>query len=359
MDSLVSAPQSAFDRERLLEPAVEWSAPESEGRAPQPFILPPEPIVDAGAWDFAALDVRNSAVPAPEEGTEQDPPSEGRQDLALSHPLLYQTRCALIMVAVLSIGLVVQLAWVSNWMHRSSQVSLYNQFRKELALGTGPTGAKKPELAIGQPMAVIQIPSIGVNQVVVEGTTGSALALGPGHLRSTVFPGGVGNSIILGRASSYGGPFGRIDELKSGATITVVTQVGKSKFRVLGVRYAGGSPLRVATTASRLTLETATGPRYAPSGVVTVYAENVGTPLASQRPPVHTVPSSQRPLGADTGALLSLLLWLIGLAVVLGAAVWTWHRRGHLQAWIVFGAPLALVWFFVADQVTRVLPNLL
>jgi hypothetical protein len=71
------------------------------------------------------------------------------------------------------------------------------------------------------------------------------------------------------------------------------------------------------------------------------------------------VPSSQRPLGADTGALLSLLLWLIGLAVVLGAAVWTWHRRGHLQAWIVFGAPLALVWFFVADQVTRVLPNLL
>jgi hypothetical protein len=56
---------------------------------------------------------------------------------------------------------------------------------------------------------------------------------------------------------------------------------------------------------------------------------------------------------------LSLLLWLIGLAVVLGAAVWTWHRRGHLQAWIVFGAPLALVWFFVADQVTRVLPNLL
>jgi hypothetical protein len=288
-----------------------------------------------------------------------DDSSNVRPDLALTHPLLYQTRSALIMVAVLSIGLVVQLAWVSNWMHRSSQVSLFNQFRKELALGTGPTGAKKPALAVGRPMALIEIPSIAVSQVVVEGTTGSALALGPGHLRSTVFPGGVGNSIIMGRDSSYGGPFGRIHELKSGATITVVTQVGKSRFRVLGVRYAGGSPLRVSTTASRLTLETATGPRYAPSGVVTVYAENVGTPLNSQRPPVHTVPSSQRPLGIDTGALLSLLLWLIGLTVVLGAAVWTWHRRGHLQAWIVFGAPLALVWFFVADEITRVLPNLL
>jgi hypothetical protein len=355
----VSATQSAFDRERLLQPVVDWSAPQPEGRAPQPFILPPEPLSDARAWDFLSPDIRESEDSAPEDRPADDAAPDGRQDVALSHPLLYQTRCALIMVAVLSIGLVVQLAWVSNWMHRSSQVSLFNQFRKELALGTGPTGAKKPALAIGKPMALLEIPSIGVSQVVVEGTTGTALALGPGHLRSTVFPGGVGNSTILGRDSSYGGPFARISELKSGATITVVTQVGKSRFRVLGVRYAGGSPLRVAATASRLTLETATGPRYAPSGVVTVYAENVGTPLASQRPPVHTVPPGQRPLGIETGALWSLLLWLIGLTVVVGAAVWTWHRRGHLQAWIVFGAPLALVWFFVADQVTRVLPNLL
>ena len=324
--------------------------------APQPFILPPEPISEPGAWDFSAPD---SAEPAPEDDASGEAAPEGRPDLALTHPLIYQTRCALIMVALLSIGLVVQLAWVSNWTHRSAQVSLFNQFRKELALGTGPTGAKRPALSIGKPMALIEIPSIGVSQVVVEGTTGSALALGPGHLRSTVFPGGLGNSIIMGRDSSYGGPFGRIHELKSGATITVVTQVGKSRFRVLGVRYAGGSPFRVATTASLLTLETATGPRYAPSGVVAVYAQNVGTPLNSQRPPVHTVPASQQPLGIETGALLSLLLWLIGLTVVLGAAVWTWHRRGHLQAWIVFGAPLALIWFFVADQVTRVLPNLL
>jgi hypothetical protein len=358
----VSATQSAFDRKSLLVsvPAVEGSAPEPQARAQQPFILPPEPIADPRAWDYSAPDGGDySAVSVPRETAPEDSASDGRPDLALTHPLLYQARCSLIMVAVLSIGLVVQLALVSNWTHRSAQVSLFNQFRKELALGTGPTGAKRPALAIGKPMALIEIPSIGVSQVVVEGTTGSALALGPGHLRSTVFPGGVGNSTIMGRDSAYGGPFSRIDDLKSGATITVVTQVGKSRFRVLGVRYAGGSPLRVATTASRLTLETAAGPRYAPSGIVTVYAENVGTPLNSQRPPVHTVPASQRPLGIDASALWSLLFWLIGLTVVLGAAVWTWHRRGHLQAWIVFGAPLALVWFFVADQVTRVLPNLL
>jgi LPXTG-site transpeptidase (sortase) family protein len=266
------------------------------------------------------------------------------------------------MVAILSIALVVQLAWVSNWVHRSSQVSLFNRFRTELALGTGPIGAKsakKAPLPIGAPMALIEIPSIGVKQVVVEGTTGAALTLGPGHLRSTVFPGGVGNSVIMGRAASYGGPFGRLHELKKGAGITVVTQVGTSHFKVLGVRQTGGKPFKEPAMASHLTLETAAGNNYVPTGVVTVIAEGVGTPLAAQRPPVHVVPASQRPLGIDTGSLGVLLLWLTGLAVALAAAVWTWHRRGHLQAWIVFGAPLALIWFYVADQVTRVLPNLL
>ncbi len=358
----MSLTQGSTEREQLLVPVALPSAPGVDQESPAVTETSPSPKRAKKAG-------RKKTV---ESGADED------QDLALAHPVLFQARSALIMVAILSIGLVVQLAWVSNWVHRSSQVSLFNQFRTELALGTGPvgpigakmtalpaggktalrTGGKTP-LPIGAPMALIEIPSIGVKQVVVEGTTGAALTLGPGHLRSTVFPGGVGNSVIMGRAASYGGPFGRLHDLKKGAGITVVTQVGTSHFRVLGVQQAGGRPFREPATASHLTLETAAGSNYVPTGVVTVIAEGVGTPLAAQLPPVHVVPASQRPLGIDTGALWPLLLWLTGLAVVLAAAVWTWHRRGHLQAWIVFGAPLALIWFYVADQVTRVLPNLL
>jgi LPXTG-site transpeptidase (sortase) family protein len=330
---------TSSEREQLLVPVALPSAPETDWEAPSVTETKP---------------AKKSGKKKAKEGK-----PEGDQDLSLAHPVLFHARSALIMVAILSIGLVVQLAWVSNWVHRSSQVSLFNRFRTELALGTGPIGATKKPLAIGAPMALIEIPSIGVNQVVVEGTTGAALTLGPGHLRSTVFPGGVGNSVIMGRAASYGGPFGRLHDLKKGAGITVVTQVGTSHFKVLGVRQAGGKSFTEPAMASHLTLETAAGSNYAPTGVVTVVAEGVGTPLAAQRPPVHVVPASQRPLGIDTSSLWTLLLWLTGLAVVLAAAVWTWHRRGHLQAWIVFGAPLALIWFYVADQVTRVLPNLL
>jgi hypothetical protein len=85
----------------------------------------------------------------------------------------------------------------------------------------------------------------------------------------------------------------------------------------------------------------------------------VGTPVASDKPLVHTVPDSERPLGLDTSTLWALALWTVALAVLIAGAVWTWRRRGHTQAWIVFTAPLAVVWMFVADQIARILPNLL
>jgi sortase A len=274
-------------------------------------------------------------------------------------PVLAQARSALIVLAILSIGVVVQLTFVSSWVHRSAQVSLFNRFRTELALGTGPIGASKPLLPIGAPMALIDIPSIGVKQVVVEGTTSSVLTSGPGHLRSTVFPGGAGNSVILGRAAAFGGPFGRIHTLRRGARITVTTQVGVSNFRVVGVRYAGGKITQLAGGASRLTLQTASGTEYIPSGVVSVIADKVGPPLASAAPPVSAVSASELPLGTDTSTLWALVFWLEALAVVMAVAVWTWRRRGHAQAWIVFTAPLLLIWLFIAGQIARLLPNLL
>ena len=298
--------------------------------------------------------------PSGEEAPRQEQEeSHGSVDPIPTTTVAYQVRSALIMVAILTIGLVVQLALVSTLVRRSAQISMFNQFRTELALGTAPLGAKGNSLPLGTPIALISIPSIGVQQVVAEGTTGLVLTKGPGHLRSTVFPGGAGSSVILGRAAAFGGPFGHIDQLHDGQLITVTTQVGRSVFRVVGVRYAGGKPIKVDASSAVLILETASGASYVPSGVVTVYADKIGAPLAADHPAVHTVPASQRPLGTDTDNLWALLLWLGALTAVSAGAVWTWRRRGHAQAWIVFGAPLALIWFFVADQTTQLLPNLL
>jgi LPXTG-site transpeptidase (sortase) family protein len=209
-------------------------------------------------------------------------------------------------------------------------------------------------------MALLEIPSLGVKEVVGEGTTGPVLMSGPGHLRSTVFPGGVGSSVIFGRAATYGGPFAHIHELHRGAQIKVTTAVGTSTFRVVDTRYAGDVVPPLASGQARLTLATATTSFFVPSGVVWVDADLVGSPLPAASP-AAAVPTSERPLGVDTGTsvLGALALWLAVLVCVLAAAVWMWHRRGRVQAWIIFSAPVAVVAYFVAGHASALLPNLM
>jgi sortase A len=270
-------------------------------------------------------------------------------------------RSSLIVLAVVSLGMVLQLTVISRLEYRAAQVSLQNTFRSEVALGTaplGPVGADHHLLPLGSPMATITIPAIGVHAVVLEGTTASVLAKGPGHFRNTVFPGGAGVSVLLGRAAAYGGPFGRIAQLTRGQVITVTTQVGTSRFKVIRVRPSGAKVRPPAAGVSHLTLGTASGAAYAPSGVVWVDAAKVGAPLAASSPPAITLLAGEQPLATDTSTLWALLLWLEGLAVLLVGAVWTWRRWGRAQAWIVFTAPMLLAWTFIADQLARLLPNL-
>ncbi len=265
-------------------------------------------------------------------------------------------------LAVIALGLVLQLAVVSSIQQSASQGRLFNEFRTDLALGKAPKGPldinNKP-IPLGTPVAQIRIPALGVNQIVVEGTRAADLATGPGHYTATVFPGGAGTSVILGRAAAYGGPFGNLKELKRGERITVTTQVGTSVFRVVDIRPAGAKVRPVRPGKARLTLGTAAGTAFVPSGVLWVDADKVGAPLLAQTPIVTTVPANQRPLGVDTGGLWVLVLWVAALAAVVVAAGWTWRRRGPAQAWIVFFAPAALLWILLTGQIVRILPNLL
>lgn len=307
--------------------------------------------------------------PGPETGEDADPDRPvaaavaDAQSTAAGLPVTVRVlRSALIVLAVLAVGLVAQIVVISRLEYRSAQVSLLNTFRSEVALGTapkGPLGGKGHLLALGTPMALITIPALDVRAVVLEGTTASVLTKGPGHVRTTVFPGGTGSSVILGHATTYGGPFGGIADLRKGQVITVVTQVGTSHFRVLDVRRAGARVRPPAAGTSRLTLGTASGPALAPSGVVWVDATKVGPPLAADAVPNITLLAAEEPLAVDTGTLWAVLLWLEALAILVVGAVWSWRRWGRAQTWIVFTTPMLLVWVFLTDQIVRLLPNLL
>lgn len=86
--------------------------------------------------------------------------------------------------------------------------------------------AKVVAAAEGDPVTQLRIPKLGVDAVVVEGTSPSALKAGAGHYPETPLPGTPGNVSIAGHRTTYGRPFNRIDELRTGDQIILRTPKG-------------------------------------------------------------------------------------------------------------------------------------
>ncbi|GAA2074630.1 sortase [Microbacterium hatanonis] len=268
-------------------------------------------------------------------------------------------------LAVMLMMFVLNLTVFSHLQHLVSQQRLSDEFRAQLSAGTAPVSEGDFEnvlLPDGAPLGILEIPSLGMYEVIVEGTSSAETATGLGHQRDTVLPGQVGVSKIAGRAAAYGGPFSGIASLSPGDEISVRTGQGLHLFEVTGLRYAGDpTPPNPLRGESRLILMTARGAPYLPAGVAYVDARLVSEAQASgarQTTPV-TLPPEAKPMATDTTTVWALVFALQFLIVVEIAAVWAFRRFGQQRTWIVFVPVLLLAGFLVADQTTRLLPNLL
>jgi hypothetical protein len=260
-------------------------------------------------------------------------------------------------LAALLLGFVSYVAGVGTVIHARAQQLAYAQLREQLANATAPLGQVDEHgspLAPGTPVALFEGP--GIREVVREGTTSSVLTGGPGHRRDTPLPGQPGTSIVYGRRAAFGGPFAGIATWHAGDRFTVTTAQGRHAYRVVDVR-AATDPLP-PPAVSRVTLLTATGPSFAPSGVVRVDADltSAVAPMAPLRP--AALSRAERPLAGDTDALGGLVLW--GLALVLAACVVVWMaaRWGRRQSWLVGVPVLGALGLAVASSVAQLLPNL-
>ena len=281
----------------------------------------------------------------------------------------YMARAALTSVAVVALSLVVFFVGISALEHKARQVLAYDRLRSALATGTAPTGqldaSGRHLLPLGTPVALIDIPKIGVNEVVGEGTTASVLESGPGLRRDTPLPGQAGTSVIMGRQAAFGGPFGDIHGLRRGDVVKVTVGFGSNVviFRVIDVRHQGDPrPPLVGSNQARLTLVTASGTPFMPSGLVYVDADAT-SPAQPGSPTVITGPNqlmrSEAANATDSSNLWQLILWLEALLLVSVGSALSWYRWGHRQTWIVFLPALAVVGYFVAGQIGRLVPNLL
>lgn len=284
------------------------------------------------------------------------PPLTSRAQLA---------RGVFVLLAVMCGSLLLQLVLLSGFQERAAQQTKFDGFRAALAKGVAPVAAVNDDnrsLRPGTAMAYLAIPAIGLRQVVLEGTTSGVLFDGPGHRRDSPFPGAPGTTVIMGRRATFGGPFSQIGDLQEGAAIRVTTGAGQFDYEVIGVRREGdASPPALESGQGRMLLMTADGRPYLPDGVLRVDAKLTSTPLSGGAPAytAKTLPAPDAVMASDTTTLWALALWMQVLFVVTVAFVWAWHRWGRSKAWIVGFPLLLLAGLMVADQVARLLPNLL
>jgi sortase A len=128
----------------------------------------------------------------------------------------------------------------------------------------------------GDAVAKLHIPRLGLDAVVVDGTSVSDLRRGPGRHLDTYMPGERRLVYLAGHRTTYGAPFGDIDELRPGDPISIELPYATIDYRVTGHRIVDDNDLSVLDTQRReeLVLQ-ACHPRFFASQRYLVYARPV------------------------------------------------------------------------------------
>jgi sortase A len=313
--------------------------------------------VDAGSQATAL-------APAREAARTTEPARPGAPALRRAEPKPWQVTGAIAgLLLLLVVGFFVYLYGLSSVSEARAQAGMFKNFVAELQQGAAPvtpstTGPKGTtiQLAEGTPVAVLNIPEIGLRDtVVVEGTTSRDLALGPGHVPSSALPGQAGASFIYGKVATYGAPFAHLMQLNRGDRFTVTTGQGTATYVVES--FGTSARPAPADADNRLVLETAAS-SFLPNSAVQVSADLVSAP--QQNPDDWpAITAQEADMGRDTAdSLVPLTLWsqaLLLAVIVSTVAAHRWSRWGTylLMAPVV----MALLWC-VYENAACLLPNL-
>jgi sortase A len=172
--------------------------------------------------------------------------------------------------------------WGTGFATKRAQEELRPGFERNVASLPSADAPQRVVNVPGAAVAIIKIPKIDIDYVVVEGTDTEALKKGPGHYAQTAYPwqdtGRVG---IAGHRTTYLAPFWSLNELRSGDRIVLATEYGIFDYRVTrtvvtppsGILPSGESILRQTVDPS-LVLTTC-NPRFSASTRLVVIADRV------------------------------------------------------------------------------------
>ena len=119
------------------------------------------------------------------------------------------------------------------------------QSKLEEALVDPPPRVLKKKPLPGDAIGRIEIPAIGSDDFVVEGTDTANLRKGPAHYPETPLPGERGTAAIAGHRTTYGAPFRDIDDLRHGNVIRLDMPYGRYVYRIERIKIVDDSDFSV------------------------------------------------------------------------------------------------------------------
>jgi sortase A len=289
---------------------------------------------------------------------------------------------ALVVVVVFLVAVGAVVYGIGSLVHARDQRALMTTERSDIAGAAVEAKAldhvnlpTQPPLP-GAPVGVLAIPALGINQAVVEGVGSSQTVSGPGHVPGTAGLGQPGNAAVVGRNAAYGGPFGRLDQLKPGDKVLTATIEGQSIYvvrhvarvtlgsataPVVGSTATGSTPavtlntLYRPTKDNRITLVTSAsaGP-WNTSRVFEVTAVLRGRPYVST--PQEALSPSQQGNTGESGVWAELVLALLALAVVVVGGLFLYRRCTVRSAYLLTTAPVVACTVLAAEAISRLLP---
>jgi LPXTG-site transpeptidase (sortase) family protein len=169
-----------------------------------------------------------------------------------------------LMLAAGFAGYVAWLLWGTGLTTQRAQ----DQLRRDWThvVDSKPRNQAPALVPLGSRYAEIQIASIGLDMMVVQGTDYSDLKLGPGHYVDTADPwDDTGRVGIAGHRTTYLHPFFNLGNVHVGDTITIRTEYGTFDYRVDRAPFVipeAGSGFVLDQTAKPTLVLTTCNPKY-------------------------------------------------------------------------------------------------
>ncbi|MFZ9676012.1 MAG: sortase [Ilumatobacteraceae bacterium] len=268
----------------------------------------------------------------------EDDPTIEESPRSVSRNVRLARRLALVLF-VFSFGSFVFGAIFAPIVHGRQSAMLEEKLASDLLNGVTPVSYP---IAVGAPVALIEVQSRDLRAVVVEGSTARELSKAAGHLIGSALPGQPGVSAILGRSRNHGAEFANLDRVAVGDEITATTGQGAHTYEVIDVTTRSSRDMAAFQGEGHMLILST---MLDDSDRLVVRASLTSSVFPAGEPANHTTTTEELGTSGDTGSWGAVARWMFLAALVAILVPVILAQVGRRVGWMIV-VPIAM-WIVV------------